>query len=154
MTFSESGEPADQAHATCAEVDGVGILITGPSGSGKSDLTLRLMQGGAQLVADDRVDLSIDQTQIIARAPKALRGLLEVREIGIVKVPFLEQAVIRALIELKPGQILDRLPTESFVELLGIRIRQFQIDPWQQSAPAKVRLVTQLITGSIVRIDD
>ena len=49
-----------QVHATCIEVDGMGVLLRGPSGSGKSDLALRLIDGGARLVADDRTDLAVE----------------------------------------------------------------------------------------------
>lgn len=154
MTRAVDSQIIDQVHGTCVVVDGTGVLFIGPSGSGKSDLALRLMDGGAQLVADDRVDLRVDQGDLVASAPKALWGLLEVREVGILKVPCLDQASIQAVIEINPGARLDRLPPEQSTELVGLPIRHFQIDPWQQSAPAKVRLVSQLVSGSIVRSDD
>jgi len=54
-----------QLHASCVSIDGKGILLLGPSGSGKSDLSLRLIDGGATLVADDRVDVSIFPSPLV-----------------------------------------------------------------------------------------
>ena len=56
-------------HATCVALDGAGVLLRGPSGSGKSDLALRLIDGGARLVADDQVALSAEAGRLVARAP-------------------------------------------------------------------------------------
>ena len=154
MSRAGSDDATEQVHGTCVMIDDVGVLITGPSGSGKSDLALRLMEGGAQLVADDRVDLTLRQGQVIARAPLPLRGLLEAREVGILKFRSVEQAAIRAVISLNSSVVAERLPSEKSTILAGVEVRCFLIDPWQQSAPAKVRLVSQLVSGSIVRIDD
>ena len=72
-------------HASCAARDGYGVLLTGPSGSGKSDLALRLVDRGFVLVADDQVDLDNGT----ASSPANLRGLLEIRGLGIVRLPFI-----------------------------------------------------------------
>lgn len=69
-------------HASCVAIGGRGVLLVGPSGSGKSDLALRLIDGGAELVADDRVALRLADGRPVADAPPALAGLLEIREIG------------------------------------------------------------------------
>ncbi|MFZ9450406.1 MAG: HPr kinase/phosphorylase [Alphaproteobacteria bacterium] len=81
-----------QVHATCVAIDGAGILLRGPSGAGKSDLALRLVDGGAALVADDRVDLRRRGTCLVASPPAPLRGLVEARGVGILRVPFLAAA--------------------------------------------------------------
>src|ERR1051326_6191249 len=57
-------------HASCVAVDGIGVLIRGPSGSGKSDLALRLIAGGADLVCDCYCELSVVAGRLIARAPE------------------------------------------------------------------------------------
>ena len=72
-----------QVHGTCIAIDGAGVLLRGPSGCGKSDLALRLIDGGAVLVADDRVSLEARAGDLVASAPDALAGLLEVRGVGI-----------------------------------------------------------------------
>ena len=62
-------------------------LLLGESGAGKSDLALRLIAAGAQLVADDRVELSVESNRLIARAPANLAGLIEIRNVGIIALP-------------------------------------------------------------------
>ncbi|MHA1114324.1 MAG: HPr kinase/phosphorylase, partial [Alphaproteobacteria bacterium] len=82
-------------HATCVSLWGAGILLRGPSGSGKSDLALRLIDGGAVLVADDQVSLELRDGGLFASPPAATAGKLEVRGVGIVTVPFDEEAPMR-----------------------------------------------------------
>ena len=67
---------AASVHATCVAIEGAGVLIRSPAGAGKSDLALRLIDGGAVLVADDRVALEDHEGFIRARAPARLRGRL------------------------------------------------------------------------------
>jgi HPr kinase/phosphorylase len=77
-----------QIHASCASRDGAGVLLLGPPGSGKSDLVLRLLDRGFLLVADDRVEIEDG----VARAPFPLAGLLEVRGLGILRLPYAASA--------------------------------------------------------------
>ncbi|MBO1360813.1 hypothetical protein J2D73_13565 [Acetobacter sacchari] len=80
--------PASRSlHACCAARNGAGVLIFGPSGAGKSDLLLRLVHAGYDLVADDRVLLADG----VACAPAPLRGMVEVRGWGLVRMPFVER---------------------------------------------------------------
>lgn len=76
-----------QLHATTVAVEGRGLLILGPSGSGKSSLALQLMAVGAVLVADDRTDVAVEGGRLIARVPQALRGRIEARGVGILNAP-------------------------------------------------------------------
>ncbi len=73
-------------HATAVAIEGEAVLLRGPSGSGKSDLALRLIDGGAQLVADDQTLLRRAGGRVLASAPPAIAGLLEVRGVGVVRV--------------------------------------------------------------------
>ena len=73
-------------HATTVAIDGGAILLRGPSGSGKSDLALRLIDGGAQLVADDQTLLQRVGDRVLAAAPPTIAGLIEIRGIGIIKM--------------------------------------------------------------------
>src|ERR1700760_1504181 len=70
-------------HGSCVSRNEDAVLILGPSASGKSDLVLRLLSRGFDLVADDQVDIDDG----IASCPPALAGLLEVRGLGIVRLP-------------------------------------------------------------------
>lgn len=145
---------ANQIHATCISLDGIGLLLRGPSGSGKSDLALRLMEHSAQLIADDRVDLSQEDGVLIARAPDRLSGLLEVRGVGIIEVPYAPSARVWGLIDLVKRAEIERLPDNRTEILSGVKIPCFQADPWEASAEVKVRLVSGLVSGSIIRTDD
>jgi serine kinase of HPr protein (carbohydrate metabolism regulator) len=74
-------------HASCIALGGRGVLLLGPSGSGKSDLALRLIDEGAKLVADDRTILFVKDGVLQAKAPASIRGMLEIRGLGIVALP-------------------------------------------------------------------
>jgi RNase adaptor protein for sRNA GlmZ degradation len=87
-------------YGTCVAIGRTSVLLRGPSGSGKSDLALRLIDGGARLVADDQVSVTSAGGWAIAESPPALRGLLEVRGIGILAVPWCPSAAIGAVIDL------------------------------------------------------
>lgn len=131
-------------HASCVAIDGNGILLRGPSGSGKSDLALRLIGDGAALVADDQVILEAmtggaGNGRLMASAPAALSGLLEVRGIGIVKCESLSTAAVSLVIDLEAAAI-ERIPPNETHALLGIDLPRFTLNPFEASAPAKVRI--------------
>ena len=106
-------------HATCVVLaraaptfgarHDAGVLIMGKSGAGKSDLALRLIERGAILVADDRTDLLLTGGSLIARAPANLRGLMEVRGVGIVAVPCAPKTRVSLAVTLD-GTRASRLP--------------------------------------------
>ena len=87
-----------------------GILLLGASGSGKSDLALRLIAAGAELVADDRTELEIEDGALVAGPPHALAGLMEVRNLGIVALPPRPKARIALVVDLGPDGPPVRLP--------------------------------------------
>ena len=147
-------DTAKQIHATCISLYGAGLIIRGPSEAGKSDLALRLIDRGARLVADDRVDLLISDNGVIARAPNSLRGLLEVRGLGILDVPFLEVAVVRLVVDLVNSENVPRLPERRIIDLIGMGVPAVRLDPFEASAVSKVRLAIELTLGRTVRHDD
>jgi HPr kinase/phosphorylase len=73
-------------HATTVSLDGRGVILRGPSGSGKSDLALRLINEGALLVADDQTILFVESGRMMAQPPAEIAGKMEVRGVGIVKM--------------------------------------------------------------------
>jgi len=108
-------------HGSCVAVDGRGLLILGPSGSGKSSLALQMLGLGARLVADDRVDLHRQGTAVIARCPPPLRGLIEARGIGLLRADPLDEAELVLVADLSqpPAQ---RLPDARTILLLDCDI--------------------------------
>ncbi len=129
-----------QMHATCVDLNGGGVLLRGPSGSGKSDLALRLIDGGARLVADDRVDLRVESGRLTAHPPEALAGLLEVRGLGLIRLPHLESSEVVLLIDLVAPPEVPRLPEPVRENLLGFEIVRLALAAHEASAPAKVRV--------------
>lgn len=74
-------------HGVLVDVYGMGVLIQGDSGVGKSETALELIQKGHRLVADDRVDLyQLDELTLVGEAPDILKNLLEIRGVGIIDV--------------------------------------------------------------------
>jgi HPr kinase/phosphorylase len=84
--LDEKLSPADNIHGVLMNVFGKGVLITGESGMGKSEIALELIRKGHILVADDRVDVVRIHNTIFGQAPELLRGMLEIRGIGIIDV--------------------------------------------------------------------
>jgi serine kinase of HPr protein (carbohydrate metabolism regulator) len=143
-------------HATCLCLDGAGVLLRGASGSGKSDLALRLIEGGgARLVGDDYCDFALRDGRLLVRPRAAGAGLLEVRGLGLLRLPDVwlaaETAVV-AVIDLHPGPPADRLPEVRWTELWGVSLRHFVLDPAPPSAAAKVRLAVALASGTMAAL--
>lgn len=105
-------------HGSAVVLEGRGLLVVGPPGSGKSALCLDLMRHGARLVADDRVRLWREDATLFADAPAALRGLIEARGVGILHADAAGPARIALLVDL--GLTEDqRLPPARTRDLLG-----------------------------------
>lgn len=132
-------------HATTIAIDGRGVLLRGRSGSGKSDLALRLIEDGAELVADDRTALVTEGDRVIAEAPAALAGLLEVRGVGIVTLPCRARVALSLLADLDVTP--DRLPEREEDTIGGIKLPRVAIAPFEASAPAKLRLALRQGVG-------
>ncbi|MGI9483563.1 MAG: HPr kinase/phosphorylase [Hyphomicrobiales bacterium] len=138
-------------HATCIAVGGKGVLLLGKPGSGKSDLALRLIDEPgrgtgdefltAKHVADDQVRLTRDGEKVLAQAPETLSGLLEIRGIGIVQVPYLPVVPVELVVELMNEEAVERMPDETQTRhyLLGLGVPRVAIDPANPSAPARLR---------------
>jgi serine kinase of HPr protein (carbohydrate metabolism regulator) len=126
-------------HATAVAIDGKAILLRGPSGTGKSDLALRLIDGGARLVADDQAELRRAGIAVLVAAPAAIAGLIEVRGIGILKVDRLEEAPVALCVDLVSPAQIERLPNSRFENVLGVEIPLVALWAFEPSAAAKVR---------------
>ena len=131
-------------HGTCVARNGAGVLLIGPSGAGKSDLALRLIGRGFALVADDQVDI----VNGVASAPEALTGLLEVRGLGIVRLPRVARAELRLIIALIDHS--ERLPKPSTHPTLGVPM--VHVDPASASAPDRVALALDCALGTVAQV--
>jgi HPr kinase/phosphorylase len=132
---------AMQVHGSCAARNGAGVLLLGPPGAGKSDLVLRLIDRGFMLVADDRVEILAGR----AAAPEALAGLLEVRGLGILRLPFLASVPLALAVELCRAPA--RLPEPAQHPATGLPL--IALDPFEVSAAQRLELALAWVRGEI-----
>lgn len=149
-----AGAEAVELHATAVAIDGQGVLLRGRSGTGKSDLALRLVDGGAALISDDRVRiLRSGETLLLrppAELPPELEHRLEVRGLGIFAVSGAVEAPLALVADLLPGRNLDRLPGPQSCRYLGLERPLVMLDPFVASAPAKLRLAVRGLAEAII----
>lgn len=148
-------EQAICVHATCIAVPDPeggwsGLLLRGAPGSGKSDLALRLLDGGARLVADDQTELRRIDGALVACAPVALAGKIEVRGIGIMDVPWLESVAVTLVCDLVNGGEVARLPEPRHVTIADVALPLLAVAPFEASAAAKLRLGVEAARRGIV----
>jgi serine kinase of HPr protein (carbohydrate metabolism regulator) len=130
---------SETLHASSVAIDGRAVLITGPSGSGKSDLTLRLLDRGFALVSDDQTIVKKSGTRLTASAPPTIRGKLEIRGIGIVTMEPVDDQPLALVVELTSE--IQRLPDDSRERpVMGIPIPLISVDAMTASAASKVAL--------------
>jgi HPr kinase/phosphorylase len=142
-------------HATCVDLepaspDGFAVLLRGPPGAGKSDLALRLIDGGALLVADDRVVLRPEGGAVWASPPDALAGLLEVRGLGICRVDWRPRARVGLVCDLVADDAVERLPAPARAALGTAGLPCWRVAPFQAGAPARIRLMAQAARRTIL----
>ena len=130
---------SETLHATTVAIDGRAVLISGPSGSGKSDLALRLLDRGFALVSDDQTFFRVSDGRLIASAPPTIRGKLEVRGIGIVDVESIADVPVALVVELTSD--MQRLPDDSRERtVLDVKVPLVSVDAMTASAPSKVAM--------------
>ena len=127
-------------HGTTVAIDGRAVLLRGPSGSGKSDLALRLIDAGARLVADDQSELRRIGDAIAVRAPAVLSGLIEVRGVGLVRCEPVSDAPLALIVDLVAAEAVERLPSPCSEKMLGVELPRLALAPFEASAPAKLRV--------------
>ena len=138
-------------HATAIAAGGRAVLIRGASGAGKSDLALRclslaptaLLPLAAALVSDDQVRLKLQDGKIFASAPVELKGMLEVRGLGIMRIPSVEMAEVVLVADLVGSGTVERLPDPwPVADILGHKVPVLRL--WAREASAPVKLLMAL----------
>lgn len=136
------------AHGTCVALGDRAALLRGASGSGKSDLALRFLalaeEDGlrAGLVSDDQVWIDARDRGVTVTTPKGLAGLIEIRGLGIKRVPFLPSAELVLICDLVAAENVPRMPPEPLerAALAGVEIPILRLAPFEASAPLKLRM--------------
>lgn len=138
--MSDSVPLAGPIHASSVLIDGRVVLISGRSGSGKSDLALRLIDRGALLVADDYTRVEGRDGRLIASAPPQIAGRIEVRGVGIVELASAVEGTVALLVDL--DRAVERMPAEPLPTTLfeGVAIPTIGLAAFEASAPVKVEL--------------
>ncbi len=139
-------------HGTAIALAARAALIRGAPGSGKSDLALRCLAVPASglireqplLVADDQVLIEPRDGRLVLGCPAPIKGLIEVRGVGILPVPTREAADLALVVDLVAADAVERLPDpESTVDLMGVPVRRLALYAFEASASLKLLLALQ-----------
>ena len=134
MTTADTADDRETVHGTAVAIAGAGILIRGASGMGKSDLALRLIDRGAMLISDDRVEIVRSGADV----------LLEIRSLGICECAYQSGVALRLIVDLKRQP--ERFPLDrQIMILLGIAVPSCTLDAMESSAPIKAEWALQRI---------
>jgi HPr kinase/phosphorylase len=139
---------AATVHASAVLVGDRAVLIRGPSGAGKSRLALELIQAAragalpfARLVGDDRVHLQEVGGRLLVRPAQTLAGLLEVRGVGILRLPYEPSAVIGLVVDLAVDAQRWPEPAQQQVEIEGIRLPRLGVAAGAAALPTVLALL-------------
>lgn len=131
---------SETLHASCVSIDGRAVLIEGLSGSGKSDLALRLIDRGANLISDDYTIVRRVDGTLLASAPPNITGLFEVRGVGLMPMAFDSDVPVALIASI--AENIERLPEATTTRIVaGVAIPTCLIAPLEASAPIKVEML-------------
>ncbi|MEZ5655967.1 MAG: HPr kinase/phosphatase C-terminal domain-containing protein [Sphingobium sp.] len=134
---------AGTVHATCVKIGDEGVLLMGESGSGKSDLALRLIDRGARLVSDDYTHVEAMNGKVAASPPATIAGLMEVRGIGIVTMDYVSHVDVALIARLNEPEDAppERFPLERTTErLCGMDVPVLALAGFESSSPIRIEL--------------
>jgi len=143
-------------HASVALLGEGGVLIRGPSGSGKSSLLLSLLSDdGAALVADDRAALTAANGRLVAAVPDEIAGLMEIRGQGIARRPYVSPVVVDLVVDLAPVEACPRLPLgdeDARAVIAGIVLPRIHVAIGAGDGAARVRAALAQLRREAVAI--
>jgi serine kinase of HPr protein (carbohydrate metabolism regulator) len=134
---------SETLHASCVAKDGRAVLISGRSGSGKSDLALRLVDRGAVLVSDDYTVVRRVSGRLLARAPANIEGRMEVRGLGILPFPHESDMPVCLFVDLNLEVVRMPEPREP-IWIAGVQVPVVALNALEASAPIKVEVALRL----------
>lgn len=136
-------------HGTCVALGARAVLLRGPSGAGKSDLAFRLVRedpsGETRLVADDQVALREAGAVLLASAPAALAGLVELRGLGLVALPSAGETPLALIADLVARVSVPRIAEPRYETILGISLPVISLHAFDGTATAKLRLALETL---------
>jgi serine kinase of HPr protein (carbohydrate metabolism regulator) len=138
---------SETLHASCVAIGGHAVLIEGRSGSGKSDLALRLIDRGGVLVSDDQVIVRRDGARAVASPPETIAGKFEVRGLGIVAMPIERDVPVSLIVSLVESEV-ERMPAGTTRAVAGIELPLISIRPFEASAAAKIAVALNHFAGA------
>ena len=136
-------------YATAVAYHGCGILIRGPSGSGKSDLALRLIEDGANLIADDQVNIKAVRKQLYLSSPDNISGLIEVRGFGVIKIECVRDIKLGLIVDLDPSYETERTSIMKDELIQDIITPIINIKAFESSVLARIKLILGYIEKKI-----
>src|SRR3546814_964990 len=130
---------SEMLHSSTVSVNGRAVMIEGRSGSGKSDLALRLIDRGAKLVSDDYTIVRRKGKMLLASPPENIAGKIEVRGIGLVEMTHVSDLPVALVVQF--FDVVDSMPTTPALRVMaGISIPVMNIPPHASQAPIKAEL--------------
>jgi len=138
----------ETVHGTSFVFEGVGVLVMGDSGSGKSDLALQMMDRGGKLIADDYTEVTAVDGQLQLRAPKVTEGLMEIRGLGLVTIESrVATANLGLLVQLAGREQLDRLPEHYYETFMTQNVALLRLSIEEASCAAKLAMACKFLAA-------
>lgn len=140
--------PASSIYGTCVALDENAALILGESGMGKSDLAYRFMhlqahKGQCMLVSDDQVKLSVSEGQLLVSPPDTIKGMIELRGVGLISVDYMPSACLKLIVNLVEPEHVPRMQVpfeeDQFIDYESVRMPHVKMSAFEVSAPYKLR---------------
>ncbi len=154
----DSSRRETTVHGTFVEIDGVGVLITGPAGSGKSDAAAKLLLAGKKLVADDVVIIERRGDRLVGRASERQYGLMSVRGLGIVNAELIfgagsviPECSLDLIVDIAVGPVAEEPRTTS---ILGVDVTVFLVVNTRDIASFAELAALSVTRGASIRLDD